>query len=423
MRATLRITGLLVLSSLFSSICSDKSSNFTASSTIDSFESAAVLSKAPGSTEAPLNTSVPATTQKPTDTVDTVTSIKAAITTAPAVTDVLTPTPGSATLPPAVTSGLLTTGAASTQPPPTFPSVQTTSQQENMTTGPGEAEVTAGVIAGVTEGFNTKPTTMITTTLRPEYSNSSGENHTEGSRAPATTTAPTAPPSEAPTPPVTTPSTTTTTITTTSLAKTEPAKTQVSHTQANTEFLPSVGPGSTVPAGSHTFAFPPPSGQLEKKEQKVLGEVCKRLFPDWRSGTCKFEWRQQNGGIVFDRIEIIVNSSLAANYYEDITKPRDNKTLIAILASCGSLLIMIIILAVCASHHRRPYSENQQHLTEELQTVENGYHDNPTLEVMEVQPEMQEKKLALNGEFNDSWIVPIDNLLKEEVPDEEDTHL
>lgn len=65
----------------------------------------------------------------------------------------------------------------------------------------------------------------------------------------------------------------------------------------------------------------------------------------------------------------------------------------------------------------------QQHLTEELQTVEDGYHDNPTLEVMEVQPEMQEKKVALNGEFNNSWIVPIDSLLKEDMPDEEDTHL
>lgn len=65
----------------------------------------------------------------------------------------------------------------------------------------------------------------------------------------------------------------------------------------------------------------------------------------------------------------------------------------------------------------------QQHLTDELHTVENGYHDNPTLEVMEAQPEMQEKKMVLNGEFNDSWIVPMDNLLKEDMPDEEDTHL
>lgn len=70
-----------------------------------------------------------------------------------------------------------------------------------------------------------------------------------------------------------------------------------------------------------------------------------------------------------------------------------------------------------------PFWSHQQHLTEELQTVENGYHDNPTLEVMEVQPEMQEKKMALNGEFNDSWIVPMDNLMKEDMPDEEDTHL
>lgn len=63
----------------------------------------------------------------------------------------------------------------------------------------------------------------------------------------------------------------------------------------------------------------------------------------------------------------------------------------------------------------------QQQLTEEMQTVENGYHDNPMLDIMEVQPEMQEKKL--NREFNDSWIVPIENLLKEDIPDEEDTHL
>lgn len=72
-----------------------------------------------------------------------------------------------------------------------------------------------------------------------------------------------------------------------------------------------------------------------------------------------------------------------------------------------------------------PLCSLQQHLTEELHTVENGYHDNPTLEVMEVQPEMQEKKTPLNGEFNDSWIVPFDNMCKDEMgqPDEEDTHL
>lgn len=98
-------------------------------------------------------------------------------------------------------------------------------------------------------------------------------------------------------------------------------------------------------------------------------------------------------------------------------------TLIAILSSCGALVLILVIFALYCTYHHRSYRKNQQHLTEELQTVENGYHDNPTLEVMEVQPEMQEKKVALNGEFNDSWIVPFDNLAKEEIPDEEDTHL
>lgn len=42
---------------------------------------------------------------------------------------------------------------------------------------------------------------------------------------------------------------------------------------------------------------------------------------------------------------------------------------------------------------------------------------------MEVQPEMLEKKMVLNGEFNDSWMVPLDHLLKEDHPEEEDTHL
>uniref|UniRef100_H3CIK5 Podocalyxin n=2 Tax=Tetraodon nigroviridis TaxID=99883 RepID=H3CIK5_TETNG len=165
---------------------------------------------------------------------------------------------------------------------------------------------------------------------------------------------------------------------------------------------------------------------LQNKEEQDLVEVCRRLMANMHDGNCTLVWQQRNDKIHFDYVEINgkVKTRLAAEYYEEITKkPTDNRTLIAILASCGALLIMIVILAVCASHHRKPYSENQQHLTEELHTVENGIHDNPTLEVMEVQPEMQEKKTALNGEFNDSWIVPIDNLMKDDMPDEEDTHL
>ncbi|XP_026218850.1 podocalyxin [Anabas testudineus] len=164
----------------------------------------------------------------------------------------------------------------------------------------------------------------------------------------------------------------------------------------------------------------------ENKEEKEFVEVCKRLMANLIDGECDLTWQQHNNKVQFERVTINgkVKTSLANQYYEELTKKTtDNKTLIAILASCGALLIMIVILAVCASHHRKPYNETQQHLTEELHTVENGYHDNPTLEVMEVQPEMQEKKMALNGEFNDSWIVPIDNLLKEDMLDEEDTHL
>lgn len=156
-------------------------------------------------------------------------------------------------------------------------------------------------------------------------------------------------------------------------------------------------------------------------------EVCKRVLAELEEGTCILNWTQHdNGKVEFDSVVINgkVKTNLANQYYEEATQKKDNRTLIAILASCGALLIMIVILAVCASHHRKPFNENQQHLTEELCTVENGYHDNPTLEVMEVQPEMQEKKTVLNGEFNDSWIVPFDNL-KDEMcqPDEEDTHL
>ncbi|XP_063090285.1 podocalyxin [Cavia porcellus] len=76
------------------------------------------------------------------------------------------------------------------------------------------------------------------------------------------------------------------------------------------------------------------------------------------------------------------------------------------------------------TRQREPDLWISQRLTEELQTVENGYHDNPTLEVMETSSEMQEKKVVnLNGELGDSWIVPLDNLSKDDLDEEEDTHL
>ncbi|KAM9277452.1 podocalyxin [Cariama cristata] len=114
--------------------------------------------------------------------------------------------------------------------------------------------------------------------------------------------------------------------------------------------------------------------------------------------------------------------------------------IITIVTLAGSLLLIAAIYGCC---HQRFSQKKDQHihpdvpgfddghvalifnqrLTEELQTMENGYHDNPTLEVMETSSEMQEKKVNLNGELGDSWIVPLDTLMKEDLEEEEDTHL
>ncbi|KAJ6666343.1 hypothetical protein lerEdw1_000616 [Lerista edwardsae] len=95
--------------------------------------------------------------------------------------------------------------------------------------------------------------------------------------------------------------------------------------------------------------------------------------------------------------------------------------IITIVCMAASLLLVAAIYGCC--HQRLSQRKNQQRLTEELQTMENGYHDNPTLEVMETSSEMQEKKINLNGELGDSWIVPMDNLTREDLEEEEDTHL
>ncbi|NXY13935.1 PODXL protein, partial [Atrichornis clamosus] len=95
--------------------------------------------------------------------------------------------------------------------------------------------------------------------------------------------------------------------------------------------------------------------------------------------------------------------------------------IITIVTLACSLLLIAAIYGCC--HQRFSQKKDQQRLTEELQTMENGYHDNPTLEVMETSSEMQEKKVNLNGELGDSWIVPLDTLMKEDLEEEEDTHL
>ncbi|EHH52518.1 hypothetical protein EGM_12971, partial [Macaca fascicularis] len=102
---------------------------------------------------------------------------------------------------------------------------------------------------------------------------------------------------------------------------------------------------------------------------------------------------------------------------------RFSMPLIITIVCMASFLLLVAALYGCC-HQRLSQRKDQQRLTEELQTVENGYHDNPTLEVMETSSEMQEKKVvSLNGELGDSWIVPLDNLTKDDLDEEEDTHL
>ncbi|NXD81833.1 PODXL protein, partial [Halcyon senegalensis] len=115
--------------------------------------------------------------------------------------------------------------------------------------------------------------------------------------------------------------------------------------------------------------------------------------------------------ITYDKIEreMIIN--------DEFSTP----LIITIVTLAGSLLLIAAIYGCC--HQRFSQKKDQQRLTEELQTMENGYHDNPTLEVMETSSEMQEKKVNLNGELGDSWIVPLDTLMKEDLEEEEDTHL
>lgn len=65
---------------------------------------------------------------------------------------------------------------------------------------------------------------------------------------------------------------------------------------------------------------------------------------------------------------------------------------------------------------------------EELHFVENGCHDNPTLDVtIDSQSEMQEKKPNVNGvvmDGVDNWHILINKTAKEEGDNyEEDTHL
>ncbi|KAK1335131.1 hypothetical protein QTO34_004711 [Cnephaeus nilssonii] len=117
------------------------------------------------------------------------------------------------------------------------------------------------------------------------------------------------------------------------------------------------------------------------------------------------------------------NMQLGGQGPPEETEDRFSMPLIITIVCMASFLLLVAALYGCC-HQRLSQRKDQQRLTEELQTVENGYHDNPTLEVMETSSEMQEKKVVnLNGELGDSWIVPLDNLIKDDLDEEEDTHL
>ncbi|XP_054911727.1 podocalyxin [Poeciliopsis prolifica] len=281
-------------------------------------------------------------------------------------------------------------GATASASKPSESAVKTTTKSDVPTTG-AAAEATTqrsqatSTAAGSNEGSNAGPTTQTMTT--PSNSNQVPERSITSSQAPT-----------------------------------------VKDSHVITKSLTTTATMWAVGTETNTETFMFSVSDLESTKNKTLLQLCKSFMSSLRNGTCIVAL--QNNGSKIGSLMIEVDVNLVQEQLSKLNaekkpkeEPTDNKTLTAILASCGALLIMIIILGVCVSQRRKPYNENQLHLTEELHTVENGYHDNPTLEVMEAQPEMQEKKMALNGEFSDSWIVPIDNLMKEEAPDEEDTHL
>ncbi|XP_060622174.2 podocalyxin-like protein 2 [Anolis sagrei] len=108
----------------------------------------------------------------------------------------------------------------------------------------------------------------------------------------------------------------------------------------------------------------------------------------------------------------------------------DYGKLFVVLVIIGSICVIIIIMGLIYNcwQRRLPKMKNMSH-GEELRFVENGCHDNPTLDVAsDSQSEMQEKKPSVNGggavNGPESWDVLIDKRPGEEGDVfEEDTHL
>ncbi|KAM4587607.1 uncharacterized protein podxl2 [Odontesthes bonariensis] len=131
----------------------------------------------------------------------------------------------------------------------------------------------------------------------------------------------------------------------------------------------------------------------------------------------------------------IQNYSAASSCQSRPRKTRsDYGKLFVVLVIIGSICMVIItsgVIYIC--WQRRLPAAKTVYRAEELHSVENGYHDNPTLDVTnDGQPEMREKKPSTNGlsgvgegggENSSRWQVFVNQAATEDDEEEQDTHL
>ncbi|XP_041837550.1 podocalyxin-like protein 2, partial [Melanotaenia boesemani] len=131
----------------------------------------------------------------------------------------------------------------------------------------------------------------------------------------------------------------------------------------------------------------------------------------------------------------IQNYSAASSCQSRPSKTRsDYGKLFVVLVIIGSVCMVIItsgVIYIC--WQRQLPATKTMYRAEELHSVENGYHDNPTLDVTnDSQAEMREKKPSTNGltgvgegggEDSSRWQVFVNQAATEEDEEEQDTHL
>ncbi|XP_048466012.1 podocalyxin-like isoform X1 [Rhincodon typus] len=122
--------------------------------------------------------------------------------------------------------------------------------------------------------------------------------------------------------------------------------------------------------------------------------------------------------------ELGIQFSANQEHRNELQTPSELKKHIAMVVT-GSLLLLVFLSAIVyRCSQRKSHKKKDQYLTEEIQPVDNGCHDNLAMDITESEPEMQEKPSSkVNMQDNmDNWIVPMDSLTKDEL-EEEDTHL